>query len=99
MSINTVPQKVGLPLIYFISLKAFDGPNGSIKRHEMVKIGQNFVGSNQKTLVPIFYIQAGPSMMWYFYACCTGSMRRFLKSLAWLAQHDIAKEGQHACTI
>jgi hypothetical protein len=25
------------------------------------------------------YIQAGPSMMWFFYACCRGSMRRFLK--------------------
>ena len=34
-------------------------------------------------------IQAGPSMMWFFYACYRCSMRIFLKFPTWLAQNDI----------
>ena len=33
----------------------------------------------------IYNIQAGPSMMWFFYACCRCSMRSFSKFSAWLA--------------
>ena len=38
----------------------------------------------------VLIVQAGPSMM---------CIRRFLIFSAWLAQNDIAKEGQHACTM
>ena len=31
------------------------------------------------------YLHAGPSMMWFFYACCLDCMHRFLKFPAWLA--------------
>ena len=32
-------------------------------------------------------LQAGPSMMWFFYAYCPGSMRIFFNFPAWLAQN------------
>ena len=39
----------------------------------------------------VIIVQAGPSMMWFFYASCWGSMRRFLKFPAWLGQKDISR--------
>ena len=41
-------------------------------------------GRVQKATKYAYIIQAGPSMLWFFYACCRGSMRRFLKLPAWL---------------
>ena len=34
---------------------------------------------------PTYIIQAGPSMMWFFYTCCRCSMRSISKFSAWLA--------------
>ena len=55
------------------------------------KMSHMKVKTTDEKVKVIEYLQAGPSMMWFFYACCRGSMRRFLKFPAWLAKNDLSR--------